>query len=67
MLMMPWLIFVFLLLVTHITLVLAFMISLADYGSIGVFLASSPSLSLTLYTWLVVYSCYQMIKKEEIG
>jgi len=67
MLMMPWLIYVFCGILTHVTLVLAFMISLADYGSVGVFLASSPSLSLAIYFWLVVYSCYLLIKKEEIS
>jgi len=67
MLMMPWLIYVFCGILTQVTLVLAFMISLADYGSVGVFLASSPSLSLAIYFWLVVYSCYLMIKKEEIS
>ena len=66
MLMMPWLIYVLCGILTHVTLVLAFMISLADYGSIGVFLASSPGLSIIIYFFLVVYSCYQMIKKEEI-
>ena len=66
MLMMPWLIYVFCGILTQVTLVLAFMISLADYGSVGVFLASSPCLSLAIYFWLVVYSCYLMIKKEEI-
>ena len=66
MLMMPWLIYVLCGILTHVTLVLAFMISLADYGSIGVFLAASPGLSIIIYFFLVVYSCYQMIKKEEI-
>jgi len=67
MLMMPWLIYVLCGILTHVTLVLAFMISLADYGSIGVFLAASPGLSIIIYFFLVVYSCYQMIKKEEIS
>merc|ERR1711894_135598 len=43
------------------------MISLADYASVAVFLCSSPSLVILTYTWLMVYSCSQLIKKEEIS
>ena len=53
-------------LTSHLTLVLAFMISLADYASVAVFLGSSPSLVVITYLWLVVYSASQMIKKQEI-
>ena len=53
-------------LISHLTIVLAFMISLADYASVAVFLCSSPSLVILTYTWLMVYSCSQLIKKEEI-
>lgn len=65
-LMLPWLIFTFLGLVTHLTLVLAFMIALPDYHAAVACFASSPSLLTITYFWVVVYSCYQMIKKEEI-
>ena len=53
-------------LISHLTLVLAFMISLADYASVAVFIGSSPSLLVITYLWMVVYSCSQSIKKEEI-
>ena len=53
-------------LTSHLTLVLAFMISLADYASVAVFLGCSPSLVVITYLWLVVYSASQMIKKQEI-
>ena len=53
-------------LISHLTIVLAFMISLADYASVAVFLCSSPSLVIISYLWLMVYSCSQLIKKEEI-
>jgi len=66
-LMLPWLIFTFLGLVTHLTLVLAFMIALPDYHAAVACFASSPSLLTITYFWVVVYSCYQMIKKEEIS
>jgi len=65
--MIPWLIYVFSALTSHLTLVLAFMISLADYASVAVFLGSSPSLVVITYLWLVVYSASQMIKKQEIS
>merc|ERR1712141_712748 len=64
--MIPWLIYVFSALTSHLTLVLAFMISLADYASVAVFLGSSPSLVVITYLWLVVYSASKMIKKQEI-
>ena len=53
-------------LTSHLTLVLAFMISLADYASVAVFIGSSPSLVVITYLWFVVYSASQMIKKQEI-
>ena len=53
-------------LTSHLTLVLAFMISLADYASVAVFLGSSPSLLVITYLWFVVYSASKMIKKQEI-
>ena len=53
-------------LTSHLTLVLAFMISLADYASVAVFLGCSPSLVVITYLWIVVYSASQMIKKQEI-
>lgn len=65
--MMPWLIWTSCALISHLTLVLAFMISLADYASVAVFLCSSPSLVVITYLWLVVYSCCQLIKKQEIS
>jgi len=65
--MIPWLIYVFSALTSHLTLVLAFMISLADYASVAVFLGSSPSLVVITYLWLVVYSASKMIKKQEIS
>lgn len=65
--MMPWLIWTFCALISHLTIVLAFMISLADYASVAVFLCSSPSLVIISYLWLMVYSCSQLIKKEEIS
>ena len=58
--------YVFSALTSHLTLVLAFMISLADYASVAVFLGCSPSLVVITYLWLVVYSASQMIKKQEI-
>ena len=58
--------YVFSALTSHLTLVLAFMISLADYASVAVFLGSSPSLVVITYLWLVVYSASKMIKKQEI-
>lgn len=67
MMMLPWLVFTFLSLVNHLTLVLAFMISLPDYQAAVAVFAAAPSLILITYLWLVVYSCYQMIKKEEIS
>ena len=66
MMMLPWLVFTFLSLVNHLTLVLAFMISLPDYQAAVAVFAAAPILLLMTYLWLVVYSCYQMIKKEEI-
>ena len=66
MMMIPWLVFTFLSLVNHLTLVLAFMISLPDYQAAVAVFAAAPILLLMTYLWLVVYSCYQMIKKEEI-
>ena len=65
-LILPWIIFVFTIILTIVTLLLAFMISLSDYASVAVFLATAPELLFIIYLWLVVYSCYQMIKKEEI-
>ena len=53
-------------LTSHLTLVLAFMISLADYASVAVFLGSCPSLVVITYLWFVVYSASKMIKKQEI-
>merc|ERR550532_606538 len=67
MMMMPWLIWTCCALISHLTLVLAFMISLADYASVAVFIGSSPSLLVITYLWMVVYSCSQSIKKEEIS
>jgi len=67
MMMIPWLVFTFLSLVNHLTLVLAFMISLPDYQAAVAVFAAAPILLLMTYLWLVVYSCYQMIKKEEIS
>jgi len=65
--MIPWLIYVLCALTSHLTLVLAFMISLADYASVAVFIGSSPSLVVITYLWFVVYSASQMIKKQEIS
>merc|ERR1719232_2433254 len=67
MMMIPWLVFTFLSLINHLTLVLAFMISLPDYQAAVAVFAAAPILLLMTYLWLVVYSCYQMIKKEEIS
>lgn len=65
--MLPWLVFTFLSLLNHLTLVLAFMISLPDYQAAVAVFAAAPILLLMTYLWLVAYSCYQMIKKEEIS
>jgi len=63
----PWLVFVGLAIITNITIVISLMISIADYGSVGVFLASSPCLGLVVYLWFVVFTAYTMVKKEDIS
>ena len=50
-LLLPWLCFVGCGIITHLTLVLAFMISIADYGSVAVFLATAPGLAALSYFW----------------
>ena len=66
MLILPWLVFVACTIIINITLVISFMISIADYGAVAVFLGSSPCLCLVTYLWCVVYSAYQMVKMEDI-
>jgi len=66
-LLLPWLCFVGCGIITHLTLVLAFMISIADYGSVAVFLATAPGLAALSYFWAVVFSTYQQIQKEEVA
>ena len=66
MLILPWLVFVACAIITNVTLVISFMISIADYGAVAVFLGSSPCLGLVTYLWFVVFAAYQMVKKEDI-
>jgi len=67
MLILPWLVFVACAIITNVTLVICFMISIADYGAVAVFLGSSPCLGLVTYLWFVVFASYQMVKKEDIS
>jgi len=67
MLILPWLVFVACAIITNVTLVISFMISIADYGAVAVFLGSSPCLGLVTYLWFVVFAAYQMVKKEDIS
>ena len=66
MLILPWLVFVAGAIITQVTIIISFMISLADYGAVAVFLASSPCMGVSLYLWWVVYSAYQTVKQEDI-
>lgn len=64
-LMLPWLIFTGCAIVVQITIVISFMIAVADYGAVAIFLGSSPGLGLVIYLWFVVYAAYQMIRKAD--
>jgi len=64
-LMLPWLIFTAGAIIVQITLVISFMIAVADYGAVAIFLGSSPGLALAIYLWCVVYAAYQIVKKAD--
>merc|ERR1712156_801789 len=58
-LMLPWLVFTAGGIIVQITLVISFMIAVADYGAVAIFLGCSPVLGLVIYLWFVVYAAYK--------
>jgi len=64
-LMLPWLVFTAGGIIVQITLVISFMIAVADYGAVAIFLGCSPGLGLVIYLWFVVYAAYQIVKKAD--
>merc|ERR1712226_78946 len=64
-LMLPWLVFTAGGIIVQITLVISFMIAVADYGAVAIFLGCSPVLGLVIYLWFVVYAAYQIVKKAD--
>merc|ERR1712233_217797 len=64
-LMLPWLVFTAGGIIVQITLAISFMIAVADYGAVAIFLGCSPGLGLVIYLWFVVYAAYQIVKKAD--
>jgi len=50
-----------------ITLMIAFMIAIADYGAVLVLLGCLPCLGMSVYCWQVVLAAYRQVQVEDTG